>query len=693
MHWIDWTILGAFTALLSGVAIYARRYNKGVADFLAANRCAGRYLLSISQGIASIGAISFVAVFSKYYHSGFCALWWLMMLYPLYLFFSLTGWIGYRYRETRVLTMAQFFEIRYSRRFRVFSGILAWISGIINMGIFPAVTARLFIHFCGLPETFSLFGIDGISTYVTIMLTELSIALAFIFLGGMIAIMITDFLQGIFCNFVFLILLIFLLLQFDWGTVMEALQTAPENASLINPFKTAKAEGFNMAYFMMFLFYSLYGFRVWQGAQGYNAAAKSPHEAKMAGIIGQWRAQLQTLLLLIIPICAFTLMHHTSFAPQAAEIQQTLDSIGNEVVRNQMLVPIALTKMLPVGLMGLLMAVFFAAQVSTDDTYLHSWGSIFVQDVILPFKKKPFTPAQHVWALRGSILFVTVFIFLFSLLFRQNDYILMFMHLTGAIFIAGGGVVIIGGLYSKRGNTAAAWTAMIIGCVLSGIGLTIRTVWPDLASVLIERFPDSVFLARHAEAFPWNGMQISVAVISLSITGYILISLWGWLVLRQPAFNLERMLHRGKYAIQGEHAGNMVLPPTGLKAILPSKEFTKADRLLYYSLLVWMLGFTAIFIGVTIYQFVWGTTDAFWIKYWTGFVWLTAIVGAVTLAWFLVGGLFDARDLFRTLKTAERNVLDDGRVAGHHSVVDEELEEDNPEVVAELKEGGTRGKE
>ena len=104
----------------------------------------------------------------------------------------------------------------------------------------------------------------------------------------------------------------------------------------------------------------------------------------MSGIISQWRAQVLMLLLVVIPIGAYTLMHHVDFASQAATVQQTIDSIGNETIQKQMLVPVALANRLPVGLMGLVAAVFLAAQISTDDTYLHSWGSIFIQDVILP---------------------------------------------------------------------------------------------------------------------------------------------------------------------------------------------------------------------------------------------------------------------------------------------------------------------
>ena len=685
MHWIDWIIVGVFITVLFGVAVYVNRFNRGVADFLAANRCAGRYLLSVSDSMSSLGAVTFVAVFQQYYVAGFSAVWWLMMLYPLYLFFALSGWIFYRYRETRVLTMAQFFEIRYSKRFRVFTGILAWLSGVLNMGIFPAVTARIFIHFCGLPETFSLLGFDGMSTFVTIMIVELSIALTFTFLGGMIAVMITDFLQGILCFSTFVVIMVFLLHQLEWATVIESLQMAPENASMLNPFKTTQADGFNMAFFLIYALLVMYQFGTWQGNQGYRAAAKSAHEAKMAGIIGQWRGMIQVVLLMIIPVSAYVLMHHPDFSATAAGIQSTVNAIPSEAVQKQMLVPIALTKLLPVGLMGFFMASIWAAAISTDDTYLHSWGSIFVQDVILPFRKKGFTPKQHTWLLRASILFVALFIFCFSLLFQQNDFILMYMQLTGAIYMGGAGAVIVGGLYWKRGTTTAAWAAMVSGSGLAVIGLAVRTVWPQLVPVLRHGFPDSGFFAEHAEVFPWNGMQIGFFASICAMVLYVSVSLIGWLVLHKPAFNMNRMLHRGKYTLKGEHEGTVELPPTGLKALIPSKEFTRGDKMLYYGLMVWSLTFFLIFLGVTVWHLLRGTTESFWIKYWTGWTALIVVLSTATIIWLAVGGIRDLKELIRVLKTTDRNANDDGRVVGHHSLVDEELEKGNPEVEAELK--------
>ncbi len=50
LHWIDWLIVGLFFFVVTAVATYARRYTKSVADFLSANRCAGRYLLTVKAG-------------------------------------------------------------------------------------------------------------------------------------------------------------------------------------------------------------------------------------------------------------------------------------------------------------------------------------------------------------------------------------------------------------------------------------------------------------------------------------------------------------------------------------------------------------------------------------------------------------------------------------------------------------------
>ena len=100
-----------------------------------------------------------------------------------------------------------------------------------------------------------------------------------------------------------------------------------------------------------------------------------------------------------------------------------------------------------------------------DSGHMHSWGSIFVQDVILPLRKKPMTPRQHIWALRLAVMGVAAFAFVFSLLFQQTQYIALWWALTAGVFTGGAGAAIIGGLYWQKGTTAAAWAATITGSV------------------------------------------------------------------------------------------------------------------------------------------------------------------------------------------------------------------------------------
>ena len=44
---IDWLIVGVVMTALLAIAVHVRRYMRSVSDFLAANRMAGRYIVSV----------------------------------------------------------------------------------------------------------------------------------------------------------------------------------------------------------------------------------------------------------------------------------------------------------------------------------------------------------------------------------------------------------------------------------------------------------------------------------------------------------------------------------------------------------------------------------------------------------------------------------------------------------------------
>ena len=596
----------------------------------------------MANAIAGLGVISLVGLFEQNYRIGYTAIWWNTVTEPVLVVMAVSGWVLYRFRQTRAMTLAQFFEMRYSRNFRVFAGLVAFVAGLVNFGIFPAVGARFFIALCGLPETFSVAGL-GLSTYPTLMVGLLLISLTFTFLGGQIAIMVTDFIQSVFVNVVFIVVIVFLLVTFDWAHISAALLDTPPKVSLVHPMRVGDETHFNPGFFMIAAVIIFYGVLCWQGTQGYSGCARDAHEAKMVGILYGWRFRVLLLIAIVVPIIVRTVMVHPAYAEQAAAVGQTLASIDaptadeTRMLRNQMRAPVVLGVILPTGMLGLLCAAMVAALLSTYDTYLHSWGSILVQDVILPFRRRPFTTRQHLWILRASIFAVAVFIFGFSLLFRQTQYILMFLAITGAVFFGGAGSAIIGGLYWKRGTTAGAWGAMITGITLALTGMVLN---------------------QKIEDFPFTGQEMTFIAMAASVAVYVGVSLLGP---RREA-DMDRLLNRGPYALADDTSVAYGEATTWRERLGLSREFTRGDRIITYISVGWPVVWTLIFIGGTIYNFFVPVPAETWLRFWHGWTWVVVGASIAVVTWFTIGGARDMVYLFRNLRRRE-NLLEDGRVS------------------------------
>lgn len=664
----DIAIIAVIVAVVGGFALYTRRYTNSVADFLSANRCAGRYLLTVASGMAGIGAISIVAMWEKFYQAGFTAQFWGSMFAPLGLVMALSGWIIYRYRETRAMTLAQFLEMRYSRRFRLFSGMLCWTSGILNYGIFPAVTGRFLIYFLGVPvHMWSVPG-TGLELNLTlgaVMAVNLGAAVFITLNGGQIAVMVTDFIQGQLSNIVFLILLAVMLTLFPWSVIVETLMKAPPGESKLNPFDAGSLPDFNPGIFIIMLILTVYNYMVWQGSQGYNSSALNPHEAKMANILAQFRSGVTFLLIPLAAICAYVLMNAPVHEAATRATEATLAGIPDPQIATQMTTAVALSQVLPVGVMGLLAAVMLMAAVSTDTTYLHSWGSIFIQDVLSPIRQLRGHPEaieqeKHLRWLRRSIVCVAVFAWFFSMIFPLREYIVMYFQITGAIFTGGAGAVLIGGLYWKRGTTSGAWAAMSVGSTFAVGGIVlVNIVWPALVPNLQSNFPDAVWIQFLPEKFWLNGVQMAFLSSILAATSYVV----GSLISPDPEIDFDRLLHRGIHQTKAAEGADHLAPPaTGWRTLLPGAEFSKSDRFIYYLKLGWVIFFFGAFISICIWQLFHRWPDEWWANWWLFNIIFGGVTGVIATVWFLIGGFRDLGRLFQRLLTIQRDAEDDGTV-------------------------------
>jgi SSS family solute:Na+ symporter len=311
------------------------------------------------------------------------------------------------------------------------------------------------------------------------------------------------------------------------------------------------------------------------------------------------------------------------------------------------------------------------AMLACDGSYMHSWGSIFVQDVILPFRKKPFMPQQHIRILRWSIAAVGLFAFLFGLLFHQTEYILMFFAITGAIFLGGSGCAVLGGLYWKRGTTAAAWSSMLAGSILATGGIVLQQCWQWICPTLIKAVQQGDFhdyLVRHTDKFPINGQIIWFIAICTAVILYVVVSL----LTCKEAFNMDRMLHRGPYATDAtpeKSPETLKKQPAWGRVLGFDREFTLGDKMISASVFVWSVFWFAVF-AVGSLWYLWRPWPLrIWGHYWYIYgILLPFVIGVITTVWFTWGGVRDLRRLFVALRTVRRSDLDDGTVVGHRNL-------------------------
>ena len=435
--------------------------------------------------------------------------------------------------------------------------------------------------------------------------------------------------------------------------------------SLIDPFDISESKDFNIWFYIIAWFFIFYNKMAWQGGSAYNSCTLTAHDAKMANVVGQFKEFLLTLGIILMPLVALTIMHHPKFAGMATSVSDALmkQYPDQPALQTQMRTVFVLKQILPVGLFGAFAAAMLGFFLSTHNTYMHSWGSIFIQDVVMPLRKKPFPPKQHIRLLRLSIVFVATSAYLLSFFFPLKDYIVMVFQITGAIFLGGAGSVIIGGLYWKRGSTAGAFAAMITGSTFALTAIILQYLWEDLP-----------FLVSISPTFPVNGQVLAFFAALASIIAYISFSL----LIPAATVNMDKLLHRGEYAVQQEQ--KHFTARTECKAISRfwkwigvNREFSKADRFCFLVLFCHgMLGLGGF--GVLLTLKLCGIMNVErWLYWWRLNLWINLVLGIIGVAWVSVGGLIDLRKMFARLAVLQRDVKDDGWVEDSQNLADEKL--------------------
>ena len=626
-----WIFVGVFIGLICFIGVYAKRWVRSTADWLVAGRGVGRYLGATAGEAASMGAISIIAMLQAAFVGGPVA-WWITAIgIMIFLLISATGFGIYRLRETRVMTLNELLERRYTRNLRVFCGSLCFVSGLLNMGIFPIVAGRFIVYFSGLPLELMI-GSLVVPTIplVTICLVALAVLLAT--MGGQISLLFTDFLQWIVMMTMFVSVGFVVYRVINWGDVETALLASENPRAMVDPFLATSANSFGLLYIFWLAIRSVYNVLSWAPNTMKSQSATEPREAKIMWVFSYIR-QMTTIGLLFAGVAALACMALPKFGPISEQVQGVVGSIANEAVRTEMVVPIFLSIVLSPFMKGLFLAGMIAASISTLDTYFLTWAGVFTQDVVSPFRKKTMTHEQRIKWLRGSVVGVAVFVYLFSIFWKPTEYIFMYFAITATIYTGGAGVVILGGLYWKRGTTPGAWAAMIWG--LAG----------SVASI--------VALQIYSKADWWpnwvNGMSMAVLISLSAIVVYTVVSL----LTSDEKVNLNELLHR----VEKKE-----------KPTMAERWRTVFSRKNTFELIV---GGTAgvlllVVVGTLVYSRFHEIPLAGWLGFWKGYAFFFYMVSVPITIWFLVGSVRDIVVLIKRLNSEVVDAEDDGQVHEHN---------------------------
>ncbi len=768
MGLIDWLIVIIPVLFVLGMGMYSRRYLRGVADFLAAGRVCGRYVISVGDIANALSIIGLVAYVEVSYKTGFALAFWQHITGPLGIVMGLLGYCTYRFRETKALSLGQFLEMRYNRIFRIFAAALRSLSEMLANMIMPAVAARFFIYILDLPKTFNFFGMQ-MQTYMLVVLVCLTLAISIICMGGTLALVITDAIQGMFCFPLIVIFVIFMLSKFSWSSeIVPVMIDRAAGESFLNPYDLSKLRDFNLFLVILTVFSAVFHRASWIGA-GTSTAARSPHEQKMASLLGTWRGAITSILYVLIGVTIITMLNHRSWAPQAKNVRDNISArIAEELMENpadreaflarirsipeqyheigvdmplsqdknldtpvlqtahmtfkefngesegnakfqqfrtlfhQMMLGMTMRELLPSGLLGLFCLLMVLAMISTDDTRIFSATITLTQDVVMPLFKRPLTARQHVLALRLVTIGIGVFFFCGSMFMSQLDYINLFVTLMTTMWMGGCGPVMIFGLYSRFGTTAGAFASLVTGMFMGFGGIFVQRNWASVVYPWLDKmgwvgtldqflimiskpFDPYIVWKMDAVKFPINSYEYYFLTMMITLFLYCVVS---WLTMKEP-FNLERMLHRGIYNVDGENKERLKWSLRTLfsKFLGITKEYTLGDRCIAWGFFLY--SFVYSFLICFVLVVVWNTITPWPIQWWGRYFFVVyllvpGIMAAISTFWFGIGGFIDLFRLFRDLEARVVDPLDNGLVEGHVSLADvakfKELEKQQDET-------------
>lgn len=436
IHWLDAIILALYFIFILYIGVFlGGKKTKTLGDFFVAGGKWGPIVSFIFIFASAIAGNEAVVVAKGGYQGGLSGVWyWWSFLFATPIYFLFSTW----FRRARVYNMSEFLEMRYGRSVSSLYSLIAGIICILFIGMFMLAIGKIL---AGMVQFHSNF-----DTNVQICVWLISLVVgAYVCSGGMMSALLTDVMQGLMCLFI----LGFIGLPFLWHQAggMEALRALPDSTWNMT------SESMTFSTVMALNLAALVGGIAAPWIYNWIAISKDEKAATQCGWGHLWK-RLITLVFALYGI--LFLIYNTNVLSVLNPELSTRMAADPELAWG-----ITMKQILPAGVLGLLIASFFAAAMSSADTFATTSSAMFVdflyRRVLAPKKSlKHYLTSARVWSF-ASILIAALST---SYITTIGEYIKLAFNLLCFL-----GIPIYFAVVWRKSNRLGMWLSFLFGII------------------------------------------------------------------------------------------------------------------------------------------------------------------------------------------------------------------------------------
>jgi SSS family solute:Na+ symporter len=284
-------------------------------------------------------------------------------------------------------------------------------------------------------------------------------------LGGMLSVLITDFLQFVVMSAGLLIVTVMILVCVGWERIAEAV-SQNYGAAGYNPFISPRL---GWAYVVFQLLLNTAATLTWQTVIARVLSAKDARTGQRIFTRTSFFFVCRWMIPGLWGMAALATLTPAAYATLSPSMQQDPSLYA---------VPLFLSTFVPVGLMGILIAAMLAADMSTDSSYMLTWGSVIYNDILAPFRRKSgaFSERRGLLWNRLIVAAIGLYLFFFGLVYKIEGNVWDYLTLTGSVYLSSMSVLLIACCYWSRANSWGAIGAILLGAAVPVTYLTMQKV-------------------------------------------------------------------------------------------------------------------------------------------------------------------------------------------------------------------------